>query len=71
MGVGLVADDPRRWYRALTDLRHSASLRQELGAAGRAAAEDLRLRDHAYKWWEAWAQALAVDRGVSADSVVS
>jgi hypothetical protein len=56
-GAGVVADRPRAWYRELKRLRESPALRQELSEAGRAVAEQLRLRDNAWRWAEAWAKA--------------
>lgn len=61
MGAGLLADRPRSWHRELKRLRRSAALRQELSDAGRLVAEQLRLRDHAWRWAEAWADAYKMD----------
>jgi hypothetical protein len=57
MGAGILADRPRTWYRELKRLRESAGLRQELSEAGRAVAEQLRLRDHSWRWMDAWTRA--------------
>ena len=57
MGAGVLADRPRTWYRELKRLRESAALRHEMSEAGRAVAEQLRLRDHAWKWMDAWTRA--------------
>lgn len=62
LGAGVLADRPRTWYRELKRLRQSAALRAELSEAGRAVAEGLRLRDHAWRWWEAWQRAVEIDR---------
>lgn len=62
MGAGLLADRPRTWYRELRRLRESAALRAELSEAGRAVAEQLRLRDHSWRWAEAWQRAYEMDR---------
>ncbi len=62
MGAGVLADRPRVWYRELKRLRESAALRQELSEAGRAVAEQLRLRDHAWRWMDAWMRAVELDR---------
>ncbi|MFE6634645.1 hypothetical protein ACFVFT_15090 [Streptomyces tendae] len=62
LGAGVLADRPRTWYRELKRLRESAALRAELSEAGRAVAEGLRLRDHAWRWWEAWQRAVEIDR---------
>lgn len=57
LGAGLLVDRPRTWYRELKRLRESPALRAELSEAGRAVAERLRLRDHSWRWQEAWARA--------------
>jgi hypothetical protein len=57
LGAGVLADRPRTWYRELKRLRESAALRQEMSQAGRAVAEQLRLRDHSWRWAEAWGRA--------------
>ena len=62
MGAGVLADRPRTWYRELKRLRESAALRQELSEAGRAVAEQLRLRDHSWRWHEAWSRAYEMQR---------
>lgn len=62
MGAGVLADRPRVWYRELKRLRESPALRQELSEAGRVVAEQLRMRDHAWRWMEAWQHAVELDR---------
>lgn len=57
MGAGILADRPRVWYRELKRLHGSAGLRAELSEAGRAVAEQLRLRDNAWRWMDAWSHA--------------
>jgi len=61
-GAGLLADRPKDWYRLLRDLRNNPARRAELSEAGRAVAENHRLRDHAWRWLEAWADALRLER---------
>ncbi|KAF2774698.1 glycosyltransferase family 4 protein [Streptomyces sp. OM5714] len=62
LGAGVLADRPRTWYRELKRLRESAALRAELSEAGRAVAEGLRMRDHSWRWAEAWQRAVDIDR---------
>jgi hypothetical protein len=62
MGAGILADRPRAWYRELKRLHGSAALRHELSLAGRAVAEQLRLRDHSWRWQEAWARAYEIQQ---------
>lgn len=62
MGCGVLADKPSDWYKKLRALRRDASWRAELSAAGRDVASQLRLEDHAWRLWESWADALAIQR---------
>lgn len=71
MGVGLLADRPRAWYRELRRLRDSSALRAEQSEAGQTLARSLRLPDHAWRWAEAWEKALNLQRGVQRPSVVA
>lgn len=65
LGVGLLADRPRTWYQKLSMLRNDEKARLDLAAAGREVAAGLRLEPDAWRWWEAWSDALAIQRGVS------
>lgn len=69
MGAGVLADRPRVWYRELKRLRESTALRQELSEAGRAVAEQLRLRDNAWRWQEAWARAYEMQQATPRTAV--
>lgn len=71
MGAGVLADRPRVWYRELKRLRESAGLRQELSEAGRAVAEQLRLRDHAWRWHEAWTRAYEMQQATPRAAVLA
>lgn len=68
LGAGVLADHPRRWYRELSALRASAGLRQEHREKNRAVADTLRLRDHSWRWMEAWERAHSLQH--SAHSIV-
>jgi hypothetical protein len=63
LGCGLLADRPKDWYRVLRSLLTDASRRAELSDAGRDVAAQLRLEDHAWRWWEAWSDALNRQHG--------
>jgi hypothetical protein len=69
MGAGVLADRPRTWYRELKRLRESAALRAELSEAGRAVAEQLRLRDHAWRWADAWQRAYEMQQATPRTAV--
>lgn len=60
--VGALADTPRRWHRELLRLKESAGLREDRAGAAREVADGLRLRDHAWRWLEAWTHAQALQR---------
>lgn len=69
-GAGILADTPRRWYRELERLTKNAPLRHELTEGGRTVAEELRLKDHAWRWLEAWSRAADFQRGQASTSRV-
>jgi hypothetical protein len=69
LGAGVLADRPRTWHREVQRLRQSPGLRQELSEAGCAVAEGLRLRDHAWRWAEAWERAYDLDRATQRTAV--
>lgn len=71
LGAGLLADRPRTWYRQLARLRESAAMREELSDAGRLVADRLRLRDHSWRWAEAWQRAYELDRATSRAAVLA
>jgi hypothetical protein len=68
LGAGVLADSSRRWYKELTRLRDSSALREERSGAGRQVAETMRLRHHAWKWLEAWDDALHLQHSLQAAS---
>jgi hypothetical protein len=65
LGCGVLVDRPKDWYRTLRTLLRDDRRRAELADAGRAVAATLRLRDHAWRWLDAWTDALARDRGAT------
>lgn len=71
LGCGVLVDRPKDWFRVLKSLLTDERRRSELADAGRAVAATLRLEDHAYKWWEAWSDALARDRASRRTSVTN
>lgn len=58
LGCGVLADGPSDWIKKLRALRRSEAWRLELSQAGRDVAAGLRLRDHTWRWWEAWSEAV-------------
>ena len=58
-GIGLLADTPRAWCAHIRRLLTSESERRELSAAGRAAVYDhLTIEGNAWRYAEAWEQAV-------------
>jgi hypothetical protein len=62
LGAGMLADNSRRWYRALRRLLDSEAARKEQAEANRAVADSLRLRDRCGEWMTAWERALHIQR---------
>lgn len=58
LGAGLLADSPRKWESCLTMLMTHEAARTELAEMGRETARGLTIEKHAWRWAEAWAQAV-------------
>lgn len=61
-GCGLIAGNPKQWYRHLRDLVGSKDLRDEMAGKGREVADELSLRRNAHKYYEAWELAYKTQR---------
>lgn len=68
LGVGRLAKDPREWRRALRELTRWPTQRRELSERGREAARKLTIELNAWRWLEAWSEALELQR---ADALAS
>lgn len=62
-GVGLLADTPKRWVRAIKELMTNDSLRHEQVEAGREYMKTQTYQANAWRWLEAWETALKIQRG--------
>lgn len=62
LGVGIVARNPRQWYRETKKLLTDDSVYEELRQAGRSAAAALTFEANAWKWLEVWSDALQLER---------
>lgn len=62
MGAGLIATNPREWYRHGRALLDSESRRQEMIEAGRSVAAQLTVEANAWRWLEVWEQAFRMQR---------
>jgi glycosyltransferase involved in cell wall biosynthesis len=61
-GIGDIAEKPKDWYRLVRRLITDDAYRIDRGAESRAAASDLTIEKHAWRWMEAWSEALAIQR---------
>lgn len=62
-GCGLLADNPKDWYSKLKLLMDDQVLRKEQIEAGREYMQQHTIQANAWRWWEAWEQALRIQRG--------
>jgi len=62
LGAGVLADTPRRWYREVNRLRNDERARTDLAATGREAVRALTIEANAWRWYEVWEEALAIQR---------
>jgi Glycosyl transferases group 1 len=62
MGAGVLAAKPADWHRELRRLLDEPAWRADLAERGRQVAAALQLRDHAWRWAEAWQQAVDLQR---------
>ena len=60
--IGLLADKPRDWYAKLSRLVREPQLRADMSAAGREAAAQLTIEGNAWRWANAWLDALKTQR---------
>lgn len=68
LGIGVLARKPKDWLREVRRLATDGVLRRELSARGREVAGMLTVEGNAWRWLEAWTDALAVERGPNASS---
>ena len=62
LGVGWLASKPSEWKTKLRTLIDSEQARLELGAKSREAVSKQTIEENAWRWWESWADALAIQR---------
>jgi len=62
-GIGVMAERPKDWYKALKKLATDTPYRQDMGAASREATIPLTYTLNAWRWWEVWEEALKLQRG--------
>jgi glycosyltransferase involved in cell wall biosynthesis len=62
LGVGLLANDPKDWYRTLQSLITDGMKRRDLAAAGREVACRLTIEQNAYQWLETWKMAYEMEQ---------
>jgi hypothetical protein len=62
LGCGMLAGRPKAWGGVLRRLLREPSLRADLSAAGRAVAAAQTFEAHAWRWADAWTEAVALKR---------
>lgn len=62
MGAGLLAKDQKDWYRKLTQLASSQSMREELSAQGRDVMQGMTIEANAWRLAEIWQEAVKIER---------
>jgi glycosyltransferase involved in cell wall biosynthesis len=62
-GCGLLADTPKEWYTQLKLMLTDDVLRKEHAEMGREYMKDQTIQANAWRWAEAWEQALKIERG--------
>lgn len=63
LGCGALAEKPREWVRELRRLTQDDVYRSEKSDEARAVAAKMTIQQHAWRWAETWADAVAVERG--------
>lgn len=64
LGIGALAETPRDWYRHARRFLDDYDYRMDMSQRGRnIVREHLTIEANAHKWWTAWTQALANERG--------
>lgn len=62
MGCGLLAEKPKQWHKMLAQLLNDDAMNKEQIEAGYDIAQQLQLKDHCWRWLEAWNHALELDK---------
>lgn len=61
-GIGDIAEKPKDWYRLVRRLITDDAYRIDRGEQSRAAVRELTIEKHAWRWMEAWEEALRIQR---------
>lgn len=64
-GCGVLAKTPNDWYKMIRFMLRNEWFRREESEKGRAVARELALEKHAWRWWEAWQDAIAYQRSAT------
>lgn len=62
LGVGLLAERPKDWYRVLRRLASDPVERRDLAAAGREVVSQLTIEKNADLWWQLWERAYSLEQ---------
>jgi glycosyl transferase family 1 len=64
-GCGILADSPKQWYAGIKLLMDDEAVREEHVQAGRQYMRDQTYEANAWRWLEAWTDALKMERGTT------
>ena len=62
VGCGMIAKSPQDWYKMIRFVLRNESFRREESEKCRTVARELSLERHAWLWWEAWQDAVRIQR---------
>lgn len=61
-GCGVLARSPQDWYKMIRFLARNDQFRREESEKCRTVAREFSLERHAWRWWEAWQDAIDIQR---------
>lgn len=62
-GAGLLAENPKAWYKMIKQLMDDDAMRKELSEKGREYARTQTIEGNAWRWLEAWQRAYDIQNG--------
>jgi glycosyltransferase involved in cell wall biosynthesis len=64
-GAGLLAENPKDWYKMIKQLMDDEPMRKDLGERGREFMRTRTIEGNAWRWLEAWQRAYDIQNGTS------
>jgi glycosyltransferase involved in cell wall biosynthesis len=62
-GAGLLADNPKNWYKMIKQLMDDEPMRKDLGERGREYMRTQTIEGNSWRWLEAWQRAYNIQNG--------